>query len=327
MSDHEAIKVLEGALFIALREVGDRDSELELLKTQITGLQAALELANEKYAECDRTLAAARSQAYSWVMDRDLEFINRRKQIENRESEIASLKGAILTDDHILAPYYRSILDKLCDRLNLHTASAFDDLVYTVDRISIDCTQFSEGIIERDRTISNLKLELEQCERQSSINDELRSESTATLESYQNTLDALRSLFNLPLKRNYLDLPDRVQELQKWVTDYESNVNHYSETILDRDRTISILEENLDRAKSDHLEQLRAIIQMIQPLIGRPYNSTENKDGKIYVHVNHANEFTHNEKNLAIKLILKVIYANVRRLDPCIKSVLYDDDF
>lgn len=95
----------------------------------------------------------------------------------------------------------------------------------------------------------------------------------------------------------------------------------------DRDRKIEILEDNLNRARSEHLGQLRAIVQMLQPLIGRPYNSTENKDGKIYVHVNHDNDFTHAEKNSAIKLIQKVIYANIKRLDPCLKLSFYDDDF
>lgn len=95
----------------------------------------------------------------------------------------------------------------------------------------------------------------------------------------------------------------------------------------DRDRKIQTLEDNLDRARSEHLEQLRAIVQMLQPLIGRPYNSTENKDGKVYVHVNHTNEFTHAEKNHAIKLIQKVVCANIKRLDPCVKTISYDDDF
>lgn len=95
----------------------------------------------------------------------------------------------------------------------------------------------------------------------------------------------------------------------------------------ERDRKIKTLEDNLDRARADHLEQLRAIAQMLQPLVGRPYNSTENKDGKIYVHVNYDNDFTHAEKNSAIKLIQKVIYANMKRLDPCLKPSSYDDDF
>jgi cell division septum initiation protein DivIVA len=220
-------------------------------------------------------------------------------------------KNAIATEDHTLALYYRSILDKLCDRLNLHTASAFDDLVYTVDRISIDCTQFSEGIIERDRAISNLKLELEQCKRQSQINDELRSEAGVTLESYQNVLDGLRSLFDLPLKRNYLDLADHVQELQEWVKNYESNVNHYGETILNRDRTIAILEENLNRARSEHLEQLRAIVQMLEPL------ATHEDKGTLYL--------SHFGKAAMAYLIQKVISANIEKLDPNLQS--YDNNF
>lgn len=102
---------------------------------------------------------------------------------------------------------------------------------------------------------------------------------------------------------------------------------NFEEMLAKSDRKIKILEDNLDRARADHLEQLRAIAQMLQPLVGRPYNSTENKDGKIYVHVNHDNDFTHAEKNSAIKLIQKVIYANMKRLDPCLTPSSYDDDF
>ena len=120
-------------------------------------------------------------------------------------------------------------------------------------------------------------------------------------------------------------MSDSIEILEATLTG--SEITLLKEQIAERDRKIKILEDNLDRARADHLEQLRAIVQMLQPLIGRPYNSTENKDGKIYVHVNHTNEFTHVEKNHAIKLIQKVIYANIKRLDPCLTPSSYDDDF
>lgn len=125
-----------------------------------------------------------------------------------------------------------------------------------------------------------------------------------------------------------LDDRDReIAELNSQIEAISKIAANFEEMLAKSDRKIEILEDNLNRARSEHLGQLRAIAQMLQPLIGRPYNSTENKDGKIYVHVNHANDFTHAEKNSAIKLIRKVIFANIERLDPCLKPSSYDDDF
>lgn len=121
---------------------------------------------------------------------------------------------------------------------------------------------------------------------------------------------------------------DRTRSLHESQTKCRDYASAKLEELLDsRQKKIETLEDNLNRARSEHLEQLRAIAQMLQPLIGRPYNSTENKDGKTYVHVNHANEFTHAEKNSAIKLIQKVVYANIKRLDPYLAPASYDDDF
>jgi hypothetical protein len=210
------------------------------------------------------------------------------------------------------------------------------------DRISVlECalSDSHKEVRDRDQEIANLKTQIAgfqaalelandkhvECDRQSRINDGLRLESQTTFECYQSVLDELRGLFDLPLKRNYLDLARHVRELQNWVKDHGSNVKYHGETI--QERTIAILEDNLDRARSEHQGQLLAIIQMLHPLIGRPYNSTENKDGKTYVHVNHTNEFTHAEKNSVIKLIQKVVYANIKRLDPCLTTTSYSDDF
>ena len=108
----------------------------------------------------------------------------------------------------------------------------------------------------------------------------------------------------------------QIAELNREIETISKIAANFEEMLAKSDGKIKILEDNLDRARSEHLEQLRAVTQMLQPLIGRPYNSTKEKDGKTYVYVNFSNEFTHNEKNSAIKLIQEVIYANIKRLDP-----------
>lgn len=347
--------------------------------------------------------------------------------ISNGGFDRISVLECALSDSH------REVRDREIKSLNLDLMSvasrlgvSYDSDFFPVDKVFEAIANILEAkdlklshaqeIEQRDRTIKDLESRLELAnekyllsDRQSQINDELRSEFTATFESYQGVLDSLRGLFNLPLKENYLDLVGYVEGLQvalelasqkaiapkvdllkfvdhtitelqgivdvsdrcivdlnRVINDLEarlqftrSTASDWEETsetlygildkkkntfakelssaldliqerdriIQERDRTIAILEDNLDRARSEHLEQLRAIIQMLEPLKGRVYNSTENKDGKIYVHVNCTNEFTHNEKNSAIKLIQKIVYANVKRLDPSIKATPYDDDF
>jgi hypothetical protein len=79
----------------------------------------------------------------------------------------------------------------------------------------------------------------------------------------------------------------------------------------DRDRIIAILEENLDRARADHLEQLRAIAQMLEPL------ATHEDKGSLYL--------SHFGKAAMVYLIQKVIYENIEKLDP--KRSTYSDGF
>ena len=74
---------------------------------------------------------------------------------------------------------------------------------------------------------------------------------------------------------------------------------------------IEILEDNLDRARSQHLEQLRAIVQMLEPLA-----THEDKDS-LYL--------SHFGKAAMVYLIQRVVYANIEKLDPHLKP--YDNDF
>lgn len=193
---------------------------------------------------------------------------------------------------------------------------------------------------ERDREIAELRSQLDAAEKllELSTKDslELRSQNKNTNEALNNIAFQLgfQSFDNEQVAIAIEGLQDRLACLSTLTARLESEKSQIVSQVLtlesitqDRDRKIEILEDNLNRARSEHLEQLRAIVQMLQPLIGRPYNSTENKDGKIYVHVNHANDFTHAEKNAAIKLIQKVLYSNIKKLDPWLKSSPYDDDF
>lgn len=74
---------------------------------------------------------------------------------------------------------------------------------------------------------------------------------------------------------------------------------------------IEILEDNLDRARSEHLEQLRAIIQMLEPL------ATHEDKGTLYL--------SHFGKAAMVYMIQRVIYANIEKLDPILKP--YANDF
>jgi hypothetical protein len=67
--------------------------------------------------------------------------------------------------------------------------------------------------------------------------------------------------------------------------------------IKDRDREIAELEDSLDRAKSEHLEQLRAIAQMIEPIKVTQYEL--------------GNDYTVG----ALRLIIFVVQNNIKKLE------------
>jgi hypothetical protein len=95
---------------------------------------------------------------------------------------------------------------------------------------------------------------------------------------------------------------DRYERLESEKLEVENQIRIAEKTIADRDRTIAILEENLERAESNHLEQLRAIAQMLEPL------ATHEDKGSLYL--------SHFGKAAMIYMIQKVIYANIEKLDP-----------
>jgi hypothetical protein len=83
------------------------------------------------------------------------------------------------------------------------------------------------------------------------------------------------------------------------------------EKIEDRDRKIAALEDDLVRSRLAHLEQLRAISQMLEPL------ATHEDKGSLYL--------SHFGKAAMVYMIQRVIYANIEKLDPILKP--YDKDF
>ncbi len=132
---------------------------------------------------------------------------------------------------------------------------------------------------------------------------------------------------------------DRDQEialLNTTLKGFEADLSLANDKVKDRDRTIQdmkvllqdarnmhalaqeqILElsktsekDNLDRARAEHLEQLRAIVQMLEPL------ATHEDKGSLYL--------SHFGKAAMVYLIQRVIYANIEKLDPNLKTT-YDD--
>jgi predicted RNase H-like nuclease (RuvC/YqgF family) len=162
------------------------------------------------------------------------------------------------------------------EQLNLDVAN----MSFAIENLKAALDASEKAVCDRDRQITELNREIETISKIAATFEEMLAKSDRKIE--------------------ILECSERAR----------------SRMLAKSDRKIEILEDNLDRARSEHLEQLRAVTQMLQPLIGRPCNSTEEKDGKTYVYVNFSNEFTHNEKNSAIKLIQEVIYANIKRLDP-----------
>lgn len=111
----------------------------------------------------------------------------------------------------------------------------------------------------------------------------------------------------------YKPYEDRVNELlseKAKIEDCKRTIDELQLAICDRDRKIEILEDNLNRARSEHLEQLRAIIQMLEPL------ATHEDKGSLYL--------SHFGKAAMVYMIQKVIYANIKKLDPNLRSA-YED--
>lgn len=102
-----------------------------------------------------------------------------------------------------------------------------------------------------------------------------------------------------------------IQDMQVLLQDVRSMHALAQAEIGDQHRKIEILKDNLDRARSEHLEQLRAIVQMLKPL------ATHEDKGTLYL--------SHFGKAAMVYMIQRVIYANIEKLDPILKS--YDNDF
>ncbi len=99
--------------------------------------------------------------------------------------------------------------------------------------------------------------------------------------------------------RELSDLRDANNSDNRELSDLRDANNSDNRQLLEEcDRKIEILGDNLDRARSEHWEQLRAIVQMLKPIKNNAFGSN-------------SNDYT-----VALKLVIAVIQDNIARLDP-----------
>jgi hypothetical protein len=89
-----------------------------------------------------------------------------------------------------------------------------------------------------------------------------------------------------------------IRQIEQNANTFAKELRSAFDLIKDRDRTIAILEENLDRARVDHLEQLRAVEQMLIVL-------KSNNLGDVGAYTVGA-----------MKMAIAVIRNNIEKLDP-----------
>lgn len=173
-----------------------------------------------------------------------------------------------------------------------HVAALKSALTDSRDR-SFSIAQLKSDNSLLEIQISGLKAVLElanekcaECDRQSRINDELADGGKIA------------------------DRDRTIAKLNTDAIDSASVIAELDDKLDDRDRTIAILEENLARAEANHLEQLKAIVQMLEPL------ATHEDKGSLYL--------SHFGKAAMVYMIQQVIYANINKLDP--EPCTYSDD-
>lgn len=136
--------------------------------------------------------------------------------------------------------------------------------------------------------------------------NQLHSYEIADLKSKNDLLD--RVLNDIAIRLGFQQFEDdllivRIDQLAQDVKDFsegilerDRQISNYKLEIEDRDRKIVTLEDNLDRARSEHLQQLRAIVQILQPLADQK--------------VGWANDWTVG----ALKLAIAVVKNNIEKL-------------
>lgn len=107
----------------------------------------------------------------------------------------------------------------------------------------------------------------------------------------------------------YADRDRKIAELITEIVELNSEIEvtskiaaNFEELLVKSDREIEILQGNQNRARSEHLEQLRAIVQMISPLVNSQVGCVNS------------------EAKGALMLAIAVIQNNIVKLDPCLTS-------
>lgn len=166
-----------------------------------------------------------------------------------------------------------------------------------------------KAVRDRDQEIALLKTTIKGFEAALEIANEKAHNAIAP--DIQRFADVVDSVVNDKLIEK-IEQRDRTRSLHESQTKCRDYASAKLEELLDsRQKKIETLEDNLNRARSEHLEQLRAIAQMLEPL------ATHEDKGSLYL--------SHFGKAAMVYMIQKVIYANIEKLDP--KPSTYSNDF
>lgn len=200
-----------------------------------------------------------------------------RQLLEERDREIGILKVSIESAAKDRNEY-RNLLIDVCSAFGL------TDFIDLRNRLSTN-TLIASGNGDHDREIH-----------------ELRSQNMA----------ANQALNDIAFQLGFQSFDNEqvaiaIEQLKSSLVDPSADSNAIDDfkANYDRDRKIEILEDNLDRARSEHLEQLRAIVQMLQVL-------------KFDLNV-----LGYDHSVGALLLMIAVIQNNIVKLDPCLSS--HDD--
>ena len=244
------------------------------------------------------------------------------REIRDRDQEIALLKTTIeeMSDE---TAHQKTLLRDLQIAVN----SSDGALAIQALQSKAACLQASfegarQAIEDRDQEIALLKTTIEGFESALGLANEKCAECDRQVEELQLENRRLRvengglhvalgSDRKDAIAPDYLDVVELQGIIDRNKQAYSKESERFLSVIADRDRKIEILEDNLDRARSEHLEQLRAIIQMLEPL------ATHEDKGTLYL--------SHFGKAAMVYMIQKVIYANIKKLDPNLST--YSNDF
>lgn len=278
---NDEIEVLE----VVLKTVRERDQEIALLKQSfdaavesvklrditIAGLQAALELANEKCVECDRQVQEFQAEA---VLIADENVAS--SSMFYKESRDYSYAEVLVEEGKTLAAWLTD--GKGCRVFSL---------------LKLDDDEVIDGNLEEGQDFhTNMRDFAEYCVRNDAVFllPVITKLQGVEINQWEKTADLLCGI------------------LAKNKNTFRREISSAWDLIQERDRKIGILEDNLDPARSEHLEQLRAFEQMVKSIRSGGFD--------------HGGDCTYG----ALKLVLAVVQNNIAKLDPnlCDRQYLGD---